>query len=86
VVRLLKPRPSFIRLTLKLTAIETAAGQHKHLMLFARTLPKAINKLHRQKASCSANLDSPEVQPSLRDSISCREGGSLEEDQDFKTA
>jgi hypothetical protein len=26
---------------------------------------KTINKLHRQKASCSANLDSLEVQPDL---------------------
>jgi hypothetical protein len=35
---------------------------------FRQALFKAINKLHRQTGSCSANLDSSEVQPSLRDS------------------
>src|SRR6202162_2822268 len=30
------------------------------------SLPRQINKLRRQKASSSANLDSSEVQPSLR--------------------
>jgi hypothetical protein len=38
--------------------------------LFGQALLKAINQLHRQKPSCSANLDSSEVQPSLRDSFS----------------
>ena len=38
-----------------------------NLILFGRTLLKAINKLHRQKANCSANLDKSEVQPFLRD-------------------
>jgi hypothetical protein len=35
--------------------------------LIGQALFKAINMLHRQKASSSANLDSSEVQPSLRD-------------------
>jgi hypothetical protein len=39
----------------------------RNLIFFGPTLLKAINKLHRQKASCSANLDSSEDQPSLRD-------------------
>jgi len=30
----------------------------RNLIFFGPTLLKAINKLHRQKASCSANLDS----------------------------
>jgi hypothetical protein len=38
-------------------------------MLFGRTLPKAINKLHRQDASCSANLDTLAVGTRLGASI-----------------
>jgi hypothetical protein len=40
-----------------------------NLILLGPILLKAISKLHRQKTSCSANLDSSEVQTSLRDSI-----------------
>jgi hypothetical protein len=38
-----------------------------NLILFRQALFKAINKLHRLTGSYSANLDSSEVQPSLRD-------------------
>ena len=41
-----------------------------NLIFFGTILLKAINKLNRQKTTCTANLDSSEVQPSLRDSIS----------------
>jgi hypothetical protein len=52
-------------------AIYTAAEQQRtNLIAFGHALPKAINNLHRQKASCSTNLDRLEVEPSLRDSIS----------------
>jgi hypothetical protein len=38
---------------------DSTVGQQKRPDLFGRILAKAINKLHRQKASCSADLDSP---------------------------
>jgi len=44
------------------------------LILLGPILLKAISKLHCQKTSCSASLDSSEVQPSLRDSF--RDGRS----------
>jgi hypothetical protein len=34
--------------------------------LFCQALLKDINKLDGQKATCSANLDGSDVQPSLR--------------------
>jgi hypothetical protein len=33
-------------------------------ILFSNAPLEPINSLHRQKAPCSADLDSPEVQPS----------------------
>ena len=43
-------------------------ANRRNLIFFGPTLLKAINKLHRQKASCSANLDSSDFRspPTLR--------------------
>jgi hypothetical protein len=37
--------------------LDSSRSNGSNLILFGRTLLKAINKLHRQKANCSANLD-----------------------------
>ncbi len=37
--------------------LDSNRSNTSNLMLFGRTLLKAINKLHRQKVDCSANLD-----------------------------
>jgi len=64
----LNPCPSFINATRKnLLPFRQQPINRTNLILFGQALFKAINKLHRQKANCSANLDTSEVQPSLRD-------------------
>jgi hypothetical protein len=37
--------------------LDSSRSNRSNLILFGRTLLKAINKLHRQKAYCFANLD-----------------------------
>ena len=59
--------PSFIRTTRKLVVIEIAAGQQKQPNFVQPCSAQTVNRLHRQKAPGSANLDSSEGQPSLRD-------------------
>jgi hypothetical protein len=40
-----------------MSPLDTSRSNRSNLILFGRTLRKAINKLNRQKANCSANLD-----------------------------
>jgi hypothetical protein len=49
--------------------METASKQstEPNLVLFGQPLFREINQLDRQKLSSAVNLDSSEVQPSLRD-------------------
>jgi hypothetical protein len=47
--------------------LDSSRSNSSNLIVFGRTLLKALNKLRRQKANCSANLDTLQVQPSLRD-------------------
>ena len=50
-----------------------------NLILFSRTLAKAINRSHRQETSCSAYWDSSEVKPSPFDKLRAGSAGlSLE--------
>jgi hypothetical protein len=66
----LNPCTSFINATRKnLLPFRQQPINKTNLILFGQALFKAINKSHRQKANCSGNLDSSEVQPSLRDLI-----------------
>jgi hypothetical protein len=37
--------------------LDSRRSNSSNLIVFGRTLLKALNKLHRQKANCSANLD-----------------------------
>jgi hypothetical protein len=37
--------------------LDSSRSNSSNLILFGRTRLKAINKLHRQKTNCSANLD-----------------------------
>jgi hypothetical protein len=39
------------------SVLDSSRSNSSNLILFARTLIKAINKLTRQNANCSANLD-----------------------------
>jgi hypothetical protein len=55
-----------------LLGLRKAPINSSNLILFAHAPSKAINNLHRQKTSSSSNVDSFEVQPSLRDSLCMR--------------
>src|SRR3984957_16557059 len=50
-----------------LLSLRLQPAKGSNLILFSDALLKAVNRLHRQKAPCPANLDSSEGQPSLRD-------------------
>jgi hypothetical protein len=66
----LNPCPSLINATRKnLLPFRQLPINRTNLILFGQPPFKAINKSHRQKANCSANLDRFEVQPSLRDAL-----------------
>jgi hypothetical protein len=55
----LNPCPSLINATRKnLLSFRQQPINETNLILFGQALLKAINTLHRQKTSCSANLDS----------------------------
>src|ERR1700722_11969463 len=54
-------RPSFNHTTRKLLSLNLQPANRSNLILFSNALIKAVNRLHRQKAPCSANLDSPEA-------------------------
>jgi hypothetical protein len=44
-----------------LLSLRLQPANTSNLILFSNALLKAVNRLHRQKASCSANLDSSEI-------------------------
>ena len=44
-----------------LLSLKLQPANRSNLILFSDALLKAVNTLHRQKASCSANLDSPDI-------------------------
>ena len=44
-----------------LLSLRLQPANRSNLILFSDALLKAVNRLHRQKAPCSANLDSPDI-------------------------
>jgi hypothetical protein len=51
------------------SVLDSSRSNSSNLIVFGRALLKALNKLPRQKANCSANLDTLEVQPSPFDRV-----------------
>jgi hypothetical protein len=57
---------TFLYFAARFSRRKTSGVRCAHLILFGQALLKAINKLHGQKTSCSANLDSSDfVRPAI---------------------